>query len=63
MIEEGVLKIPGVGKETLELLLRHFRSTKKIFSANLEELSSIVGEAKAKKILAAGAHMENKKGA
>jgi excinuclease ABC subunit C len=40
--------IKGIGRQSADQLLQHFRSVKKISSASLEELSAIVGEARAK---------------
>ncbi len=42
--------IEGVGTKTISLLLKHFRTVAKVKSAPLEELSALVGVAKAKKI-------------
>ena len=42
--------IEGVGSKTIETLLQHFRTVSKVKSANIEELSALVGQAKAKKI-------------
>ncbi len=49
---KGVLKtsltdIPGIGDETARLLLRHYKSVKKVQSASIEELQGVVGKAKA----------------
>jgi excinuclease ABC subunit C len=49
---KGVLKtsltdIPGVGDETARMLLRHYKSVKKVQSAAIEELQGVVGKAKA----------------
>ena len=38
--------IPGVGPKTRDLLLKHFKSVKKIKSAELQELTAIVGTKK-----------------
>ncbi|HLS12712.1 MAG TPA: excinuclease ABC subunit UvrC [Flavobacteriaceae bacterium] len=43
--------IPGVGPKTIERLLRHFKSLKRIKSANFEELSSVAGNARATAII------------
>jgi len=43
--------IPGIGKKTTDKLLAHFKSVKKIKEASLEELTSLVGEKTARKIL------------
>lgn len=42
--------IPGVGPKTKQLLLKSFKSVKRIREASLEELTQIVGESKAKAI-------------
>jgi excinuclease ABC subunit C len=42
--------IPGVGPKTKQLLLKSFKSVKRIREASLEELTQIVGESKAKVI-------------
>jgi excinuclease ABC subunit C len=46
-IKTGLEDIPGIGKETANKLLKHFKSTKKIMAASLEELSGVVGLQKA----------------
>ena len=46
-------KIDGIGEKTKERLLNHFKSVKRIKEASVEELSQIVGQAKAK-IIAEG---------
>ncbi len=50
---KGVVKtelsdIKGIGEKTAEELLKHFKSVKKIKEANLEEIESLIGKAKAK---------------
>lgn len=40
--------IKGIGEKTKTLLLRHFKSVKRIKEASLDELKAVVGEAKAK---------------
>ena len=40
--------IKGIGEKTKTLLLRHFKSVKRIKEANLDDLKAVVGEAKAK---------------
>ena len=45
-------QIEGVGDKTVQTLLRHFRTVEKVRAANIEELSALVGVAKAKKIRA-----------
>mgnify|MGYP003104368361 FL=1 len=41
-----------MGERTIRTLLRHFRTVEKVRTAPAEELSALVGPAKAKKILA-----------
>ena len=40
--------IKGIGEATAELLLKHFRSVKKIKESSLEELEKVIGKSKAK---------------
>jgi excinuclease ABC subunit C len=63
LIEEGIIKIPGVSRETIELLLREFKSFKKVLAAGEEKIAAIVGPVKARKIIQAAGDEENKKGA
>jgi len=43
-------EVKGIGEKTKVLLLRHFKSVKRIREADFEELKKVVGEAKAKLI-------------
>ncbi|EON77328.1 Excinuclease ABC subunit C [Lunatimonas lonarensis] len=43
--------IPGIGKNTAEKLLSHFKSVKKIKAATKEELEAIIGKDKTQKLL------------
>jgi len=43
-------KIEGIGPKTVELLVSHFGSVKKVTEAKKEELEKLIGKAKAKKI-------------
>jgi len=43
-------KIEGIGPKTVELLITHFGSVKKVMEAKKEELEGLIGKAKAKKI-------------
>lgn len=52
-------EIKGIGEKTKEILLKHFKSVKRIREANLDDLASIVGVAKAK-LLIEGLHIEMK---
>lgn len=45
-------EIDGIGEKTMEQLLKHFKSLKKIKAATLEELEAIVGKSKAEKLQA-----------
>ncbi|NIJ43980.1 excinuclease ABC subunit C [Wenyingzhuangia heitensis] len=42
--------IPGIGKQSVESLLQYFKSVKRIKSATVEQLSSVLGNARAKKL-------------
>lgn len=44
-------EIDGIGEKTMEQLLKHFKSLKKIKAASEEELTEVVGQARAKKLL------------
>ena len=52
-------QIPGVGEATIKTLLNKFKSVKKVREANEEELSEIVGMARAKSIIAYFANQAN----
>ncbi len=43
-------KIDGIGPKTVELLISHFGSVKKVMEAKKEELEKLIGKAKSKKI-------------
>ena len=51
-IHSELEQIEGVGDKTVQTLLQHFRSVAKVKAAPAEELSALVGPAKAKKIRA-----------
>ena len=42
--------IPGIGEKTMETLIKHFKSVKRLKSATQNEISAVVGISKAKKI-------------
>lgn len=42
--------IPGVGEQTVTILLKSFKSVKRIKEANLEQLSEVVGKSRAEKV-------------
>ena len=43
--------IKGIGEKTKVLLLRHFKSVKRIREASFDELKEVIGEAKTKALL------------
>ena len=49
-IHSELEQIEGIGPKTIETLLRHFRSVEKVRAAHIEELTALVGPARAKKI-------------
>lgn len=49
--ETQLTGIPGIGKNTAEKLLKHFKSVKKIKAANLEELSEVIGTSRAQSLI------------
>ena len=49
-IHSELERIEGIGDKTVQTLLRHFRTVEKVRAAHIEELSALVGPAKAKKI-------------
>jgi len=51
-IHSELEQIEGVGDKTIQTLLRHFRTVSKVKAAPMEELTALVGAAKAKKIRA-----------
>jgi excinuclease ABC subunit C len=50
-IKSELDEIEGVGEKTKLILLKHFKSMKKIREAKREELEKVVGSSKAKKII------------
>lgn len=46
-IKSEVEELKGIGKQTTEKLLRHFKSVKKIKEASFEELEQVIGKSKA----------------
>jgi len=51
-LETELETIPGIGDKTVLDLLRHFKSTKRIANATFTELSAVVGNNRAEKIIA-----------
>lgn len=50
-ISSELTNIKGVGQKTSDLLIKHFKSVKKIKGATLEELAEVLGEKKAKVVM------------
>lgn len=50
-ISSELTNIKGVGQKTSDLLIKHFKSVKKIKDATLEELAEVLGEKKAKVVM------------
>lgn len=44
--------IPGIGEQTVLILIKHFKSVKRVKEATLEQLSEAVGKSRAEKIFA-----------
>ncbi len=51
-LETELETIPGIGDKTVMDLLRHFKSSKRIANATFEEISAVVGNSRAEKIIA-----------
>ena len=49
-IQTELEQIPGIGKQTVVNLLKHFKSAKRVGDATIEELEEIVGNSRATKI-------------
>lgn len=49
-VKSELSEIEGVGEKTMEQLLQHFKSLKKIKAASEEELAVVIGNARAKKV-------------
>ncbi|MBC9794413.1 excinuclease ABC subunit UvrC [Sinomicrobium weinanense] len=49
-IDSELTNIEGVGQKTAEELLKEFRSVKRIREAGLEDISKVIGDAKARKV-------------
>lgn len=49
-IETELELIPGIGQQTIVTLLQHFRSTKRVTNATLNELTEIIGTSRASKL-------------
>jgi excinuclease ABC subunit C len=49
-LKSSLEDVPGLGKASIEKLLKHFKSTRKIRAASFEQLATIVGKSKARLI-------------
>ncbi len=52
-IKTGLEDIEGIGPKTIEKLLRHFRTVKRIQEASVEEVAELIGKDKAERVKAA----------
>lgn len=50
-LQTSIEAIPGIGEKTMVTLLKHFKSVKRLKAAPEEEISTVVGPSKAKKII------------
>ncbi len=50
-LQTSVETIPGIGEKTMTTLIRHFKSVKRMTAASEEEIASVVGVSKARKII------------
>ena len=50
-LQTSVETIPGIGEKTMQTLIRHFKSVKRMTQATEDEISKVVGLSKAKKII------------
>ncbi len=50
-LQTSLETIPGIGEKTVVSLLQHFKSIKRIKKASFDELETVVGASKAKKIM------------
>ena len=50
-LQTSIETIPGIGEKTMVTLLKHFKSVKRLKAAPEEEISTVVGPSKAKKII------------
>ncbi len=49
-LKTSLTEIEGIGEQTAKLLLRHFKSIKRIREADLTEIENVVGPSKSKKV-------------
>ncbi len=57
-LNSSIETIPGIGEKTMQTLIKHFKSVKRLKLATVKEISDVVGISKAKKI--ADFYNENK---
>jgi excinuclease ABC subunit C len=50
-LNSSMENIPGIGEKTMEMLIKHFKSVKRLKEATENEISSVIGNSKAKKIV------------
>jgi excinuclease ABC subunit C len=50
-IQSELLQIKGIGEKTQQDLMKHFKSVKRLKEASLEEVTSVIGKAKAKLVV------------
>ncbi|MBS7786064.1 excinuclease ABC subunit UvrC [Flavobacterium sp. CYK-55] len=50
-LQSSMEDIPGIGEKTMQTLIQHFKSVKRLKLASEQEISSVVGASKAKKII------------
>ncbi|MET2983577.1 excinuclease ABC subunit UvrC [Aureibaculum conchae] len=49
-IQTELEQIPGIGKQTVESLLKHFKSAKRVSKASFKEIEKIIGNSRATKV-------------
>lgn len=49
-LQTSIETIPGIGEKTMQTLIKHFKSVKRLKEATEKEISDVIGVAKAKKI-------------
>ncbi len=49
-LNSSIESIPGIGVKTMQILIQHFKSVKRLKLANEKEISEVIGVSKAKKI-------------
>jgi excinuclease ABC subunit C len=50
-LNSSVETIPGIGEKTMQMLIKHFKSVKRLKLATEKEISGVIGMSKAKKII------------